>query len=315
MVIFLLKRLASAVVLMFVVTAATFVMMYGNGPAIARSVLGTESSSSDQVQAKVVELGLDQPVLLRYGDWIATLLSGRGLGRSFYSGEAVTNMLDARMPVTLSVLMFGLLFTAIISVVIGVVAAVRGGWLDRALQIFAVLGYAVPSFVVAILLILAFAVNMRLFPATGFVSPSVSTSRWIASITLPIIAVVVGTIGATAQQFRGTVSDVLRRDFVRTLRSRGISERAIIFRHVLRNAAGPGLIILGLQVVALFGAAVIIEQVFALAGIGNLTVSASLAGDIPIVMGCVVFVVGLVVVVNTLTDISNGWLNPKVRKS
>lgn len=311
---FVAKRLGAAVVLMFAITAATFLMMYGNGPAIARAILGTESSSSDQVEAKMVELGLDQPVLNQYGEWLATLLSGGGLGRSFYSGESVNHMLSDRMPVTLSVLAFGLLLTAVISVVIGVVAAVRGGWIDRGLQIFAVMGYAVPSFIVAITLIIAFAVTIRIFPATGFISPSVSVSKWLASLTLPVIAVVVGTIGAIAQQFRGTVSDVLRQDFVRTLRSRGISERAIVARHVLRNAAGPGLIILGLQTVALFGAAVIIEQVFALAGIGNLTVSASLAGDIPVVMGCVVFAVGLVVIVNTFTDIANGWLNPKVRK-
>lgn len=313
MIIFLVKRLVSAVVLMFVVTAATFIMMYGNGPAIARAVLGTESSSSDQVEAKMVELGLDRPVLVQYGDWLMTMLTGGGLGRSFYSGESVSNMLSARMPVTFSILVFGLFLTAIISVFIGVVAAVRGGWMDRVLQFFAVLGYAVPSFIVAILLILSFSVSLRVFPATGFVSPSESIAGWLTSITLPLIAVVVGTVGATAQQFRGAVSDALRRDFVRTLRSRGISERAIIGRHVLRNAAGPGLIILGLQTVAMFGAAVIIEQVFALAGIGNLTVSASLAGDIPVVMGCVVFIVGLIVVVNTLTDIANGWLNPKVR--
>lgn len=313
MIVFLVKRLASAVVLMFVVTAATFIMMYSNGPAIARAVLGTESSSADQVDAKMVELGLDRPVLVQYGDWLITMLTGGGLGRSFYSGESVTNMLSARMPVTLSILALGLILTAILSVAIGVVAAVRGGWMDRALQFFATLGYAVPSFIVAILLVLSFAVSIHIFPATGFVSPSDSISGWLTSITLPVIAVVVGTVGATAQQFRGTVSDTLRRDFVRTLRSRGIPEREIIGRHVLRNAAGPGLIILGLQTVAMFGAAVIIEQVFALAGIGNLTVSASLAGDIPVVMGTVVFVVGLVVVVNAATDIANGWLNPKVR--
>lgn len=311
---FVIKRLLSALLLAFVVSAVTFFLVFSNGPGVARAIVGTQASQG-QVDAKVVALGLDRPAFSQYWDWVATLLGGGGLGRSFYNNEPVLSMLSTRVPVTLAIVACALVLTALISIVVGVVAAVRGGWADRVLQVLAVLGVAVPSFIVAIVLILVLAINVRWFPATGYVPPNVSVEGWLRSLVLPVTAVVVGAVGGVAQQFRGTVSDVLRQDFVRTLRSRGIPGWLVVGRHVLRNAAGPGLISLGLQTIGLFGAVVIIEQVFAMPGMGNLTVTSSMGGDIPVVMGCVLFSVVVVVVVNLFTDLANGWLNPKVRVS
>lgn len=312
MVLFLSRRLLAALVLSVVVTCVTFILIFSNGPAIARAVLG-QDATQQQVQAKVAQLGLDQPPLSQYWQWLTTLLSGNGLGRSYYTNESVVSMMSSRIPVTLSIVACAVVLTAVLSVLVGVIAAVRGGWVDRALQFLTVLGVAVPSFVVAIVLVICFAINWRVFPATGYVPPDQSVTKWMASLALPVTAVVVAAVGGTAQQFRGTVSDVLRQDFVRTLRSRGIPGWLVVSRHVLRNAAGPGLISLGLQTIGLFGGVVIIEQVFAIPGMGNLTVSSALAGDVPVVMGCVLFTVLIVVLVNLLTDIANAWLNPKVR--
>lgn len=309
---FFAKRLLSAASLALVVTFVTFVLIFSNGSAIARAVLGQEATQA-QVDAKVVQLGLDQPAVLQFWDWLTTLLTGGGLGRSFYSNEPVVTMMSTRVPVTLSIVVAAVLITAVLSVLVGVIAAVRGGWVDRGLQFFAILGVATPSFIVAIVLILLFAINWRIFPATGYVPPTQSISGWLIALTLPVAAVVIGAIGGTAQQFRGTVSDVLRQDFVRTLRSRGIPGWVVVGRHVLRNAAGPGLISLGLQTIGLFGGVVIIEQVFAIPGMGNLTVTSSVAGDIPVTMGCVLFTVFIVVLVNLLVDLASAWLNPKVR--
>jgi peptide/nickel transport system permease protein len=308
---FLAKRALSSVVLAVAVTFITFVLVYSNGPAIARSVLGNDATQ-EQVSAKIVELGLDQPVLVQYGHWLAEAMTGT-LGSSYFTREAVTSILTTRVPVTISIIFVAIVLTAFVSVLIGVAAAVYGGWIDRVLQLFAVLGTAVPGFIIAIGLVIVFSVNLRLFPATGYVPPNQDVGRWLASLVLPVTAILAGSIGSAAQQFRGAVSDVLKQDFVRTIRSRGVPEWQIIFRNVLRSAAGPGLTILGLQTIGLVGGVVIIEQVFAIPGVGALTVTSSRGGDIPVVMGCVLFTVVVVVVVNLIADIVSGWVNPRAR--
>jgi peptide/nickel transport system permease protein len=314
MLLFFVKRLVSAVVLTVAVTALSFVLLFRNGTNIARMILGPEATAAG-VRQKVSELGLDKPVLGQYFHWLITFVSGRGLGASYYTSEPVTQMLGNRIPVTLSIIVGGFLLIAILSVLIGVLAAVRGGWIDRLLQFMAVLGYAVPSFLIALILIIIFALDLHLFPATGYVALTTSASGWALSLVLPVAAVVIGGVGGSAQQFRGTVSDVLKQDFVRTLRSRGIPGWQVVGRHVLRNAAGPGLITLGLHAIGMLGAVVVIEQVFSLPGVGNLIVTSALDGDVPVVMGCVLFTVIVVMVVNLITDLANAWLNPKERTS
>lgn len=309
---FAISRLISALLLFVVVTFVTYALVFSNGPAIARAVLGPDANQQ-QVMDKVVELGLNQPVVTQYAAWLGRLVTQGDLGTSFYTRDSVTWLISSRIPVTLSVVVIVMILTALLSVAIGVTAAVRGGWVDRLLQFVAVFGSAVPQFIIAILLIIAFAINVRWFPPTGYIPFATNPAGWVASLVLPCTAVLIGSVASAAQQFRGAVSDVLRQDFVRTLRSRGISEFAVVFRHVLRNAAGPGLTILGLQVIGMMGGVVIIEQVFALPGIGNLTVSTSLRSDVPVVMGCVFFTIMIVVVVNLLADLMIAWVNPRAR--
>lgn len=306
-----LRRLVSALLLTVAVTFATFLLIFSDGTAIARATLG-ETATQEAVDDKAVQLGLDQPVLLQYWNWVQGVLHG-SLGTSYFTGESVTSMLLTRLPVTLSLTVIVILLTAVISALVGTLAAVRGGWLDRVLQLLAVGGAAVPAFIVAIFLVLTVAVQWKLLPATGYVSLAEDPTAWVRSLTLPVLAILVGSVGGAAQQFRGAVSEVLQQDFVRTLRSRGIGELPIIARHVLRSAAAPGLTILGLQTIGMLGGVVLIEQVFALPGIGDLAVEMTLRSDIPVVMGCVVFTVLVVVTVNYIADVLGAWLNPKVR--
>lgn len=310
---FLLKKLLSSLLLLVAVTAVTFTLVFNDGPGIARRILG-QNATEEQVGAKVTELGLDQPVLLQYGQWLAGLLRG-DLGQSYFSGEPVSTMLAARVPVTLALVLIATVLTLVLSMLVGVIAAVRGGWLDAVLQILAVVASAIPNFVVAIVLVFAFAIAVRVFPATGYVSPDVSLVGWAASLTLPVLAVLIGSVAGAAAQFRGAVIDVLHADFVRTLRSRGVSERALVFRHVLRNAAGPGLTILSLQTINLLGGVVVIERIFAMPGMGAFATTVAVQGDVPSVMGSVIFTVIVVVVVNIGVDLLNGWINPKARLS
>lgn len=311
MVLSLLKHLARSVGVLLVVTFATFTLMYGDGPGIAKAVLGLSATPED-VHREVGTLGLDRPLLVQYWDWLTGAFTG-DLGRSFYTHQSVTQALSNRVPVTLAIVLIALLLTAGISVILGVTAAVRGGWVDRLVQFLSVLGTAVPAYVVAIVLVFVFAVAWRLLPATGYVGPNIGLSPWIKSIALPVVALLVGAVAGVAAQFRTAVLDTLGRDYVRTLRARGISEREVIFRHVLRNAAAPGLTALSLTMIGLLGGAVFIEQVFALPGMGQLANSAAQISDVPMVMGTVLVTTLIVLVVNFLGDLGVTLLNPKAR--
>jgi peptide/nickel transport system permease protein len=217
------------------------------------------------------------------------------------------------VPVTLALIVISLLLTAVLSVILGVTAAVGGGWVDRLLQVVAVLGTAVPAFIIAIGLVYFLAIRWPVLPATGYVSPDMSFPGWVASLVLPVTALLIGAVASAAQQFRTAVLDTLGRDYVRTLRARGISERNVVFRHVLRNSAAPGLTVLSLTMLGLLGGAVFIEQVFALPGMGQLAVSSATISDVPMVMGTVLVTIVIVLVVNFLGDLAITILNPKAR--
>jgi peptide/nickel transport system permease protein len=310
---FLLRRVVSGIVLVFVVSALMFVLMSATGSDPARNIVG-QTATKQQVAAKSAELGLDRPLVTRYGDWLSHAVRG-DLGTSWFGGDPVKTSLKDKLPVTLSIVIAGLLLSAIVSIVLGVAAAVKRGWLDGAVQSLAVLGFAIPSFLVALLLSLFVAVKWGLLPATGYTKFSESPGDWLKSITLPAIALAVGATAATAQQVRGSMIDVLRMDYIRTLRSRGLSERSLLYRHALRNAAPPALTVLSLQFIGLVGGALVVEKVFGLNGIGSQVTLAADQGDLPVVMGIVLVMVLIVVIVNLFMDVLYGWLNPKVRVS
>jgi peptide/nickel transport system permease protein len=310
---FLFRRVVAGVVLVFVIATLTFGLMSLTGQDPARSITG-QTATREQVAAKAAELGLNRPLPVRYWDWLSHAARG-DLGASWFTNETVSSSLGNKLPVTLSIVLAGLVLSAVLSTVLGVAAAVRRGWLDQMVQGLAIFGFAIPSFLVALLLALVVAVKLGWLPATGYVPLGQSPGNWVQSIALPAIALAVGAIAATAQQVRGSMVDVLRMDYIRTLRSRGLSERSLLFRHALRNAAPPALTVLSLQFIGLLGGAVVVEKVFGLAGIGTEANTAASQGDLPTVMGIVVVMVFMVVVVNILMDIAYGWLNPKVRVS
>ncbi|WP_433519430.1 ABC transporter permease [Nonomuraea sp. CA-143628] len=311
MALFLLRRLVAGVVMVFVVATGTFGLLSLAATEVARNIVG-ETATQDQVAAKAHELGLDQPLVVQYGRWLGNAVQG-DLGRSWFSGASVGQSLATTLPVTMSIVVAGLLLSAVVSVALGAVAALRGGWIDRILQVGAVFGTALPSFLIALVLAVVVAVKLRLLPATGYVMPSRSPAEWLSSITLPALSLAIAATAATAMQVRGSLIDVLQTDFVRTLRSRGLGNGSVVFRHALRNAAPPALTVLALQFIGLIGGAVVVEKVFGLPGIGSLANSAATQGDLPVLLGTVTVTVALVVLVNLLLDIAYGWLNPKVR--
>lgn len=310
---FILKRLGSGLVVLFAVSILTFTLLYTSSGSIARNILG-DQASPEQVVLKEAELGLDQPLYLRYFSWLANALQG-DLGASWFSSEPVTTSLATRVPVTMTMVLVAMILIAIIATLIGVAAAVKRGWVDRLVQIGAVIGDSVPGFVIGVFLVTVLAIQAGLFPATSTIAPGAPLNAWVLSMTLPIIALLINGVTGGAQQIRSAVIKQLERDYVRTLRSRGIGEREILFKHVLRSAAPAGLTVLSLQLIGMLGGVVIIEQIFALPGIGPLAVTATGQSDLPVVMGVVMYTVVVVIVVNLLVDLLNGWLNPKVRVS
>jgi peptide/nickel transport system permease protein len=310
---FVLRRLVAGVTVLAAISVATFFLLYVSSANIARNILG-EFATPEQVTAKEHELGLDRPVIERFFDWAGQALTG-DLGTSWFTNQPVSQALSDRLPVTLTLVVVSIIGIAVCAVLIGVAAAVRRGWIDRTVQIGAVVGDAVPGFVLAIILVTVFAIQLSWFPATSSIEPGASAAAWAASLTLPVIAIVINGLTSSAQQIRSAVITQLEKDYVRTLRSRGTPESVILFKHVLRSAAPAGLTVLSLQFIGMLGGVVIIEQIFALPGMGALAVQSTTIGDTPLVMGVVLYTVIIVIIVNLLVDLANGWLNPKVRVS
>lgn len=308
---FITRRLLSGALLLLVISALAYILMFSFTNNIAIHILG-DAATHHQIIAKQHELGLDQPILNRYFEWLINALQGN-LGTSWLSSEPITDSLMSRLPVTLTLAGITILISAVLATVLGTFAAVKGGWIDRVVQLIGILGFAVPNFVVAIFFVALFAINLALLPATGWVAFEEDPAGWALSLVLPVGALVLGTVASSAQQIRSAIKSVLERDWVRTLKSRGIPVREILLKHVLRAAAPAGLTVLSLQFVGLLGGVVIIEQMFALPGMGYLAVASTTTGDTPVVMGVVVYTVILVILVNLIVDLLNGWLNPKVR--
>ncbi|MET7842233.1 ABC transporter permease [Streptomyces sp. NPDC005356] len=311
MILFLLRRVVSGVIVITVVTSLVFFLTYGTGSQIARNILGP-SASDGQVAGLNEKLGLNRPLFEQYVSWITSAVHG-DLGVSYFTSEPVTTALSNRLPVTFSMVIFAVVITLIASLALGITAAARGGVVDRVLQAIGTVSYVFPVIIIAIGLVYLFATVLRWVPSIGFVPISRSPGQWLASIILPAITLAVGGIAGLAAQIRGSLVDELGRDYIRTLRSRGVPERTILGKHALRNAAGPALTVFSLQFIGIFGASLFIERIFALPGYGAYAMNATVQGDFPVLLGVTLVSVVLVVAVNLVVDIAQGWLNPKVR--
>ncbi|MFI1584268.1 ABC transporter permease [Embleya sp. NPDC020630] len=309
MITFLTRRLISAVALLLVVSALTFFLM-DLLPDPGRGILGV-SATDEQLAAKREELGLDRPVVPRYLDWLWAALRG-DLGTSWTTGLDVSDSIGTKLPVTLSLTLTATLVCALFGIALGLFAAIRRGIVDRSVHVLAVAGFAIPGLWVGILLVALFAVKLDWLPATGYVPFAESPVDWARSLVLPVATIAVSGIAAIAQQTRNAVATVLERDYVRTLRSRGLPPRRVLLVHVLRNATPPALTVVGLQFIGLLGGALVIEQIFALPGLGSLAIGATSQSDVPTVQGVVLVSVCVVVSVNLVVDLATGVLDPKV---
>lgn len=310
---FILKRLVNGVIMLFTVSFVAYFFMFLGAGNVARLILGLQASQED-VAALNSELGLDKPFLEQYGTWLIRAVQ-LDLGQSWSMPETVNEVLFPRLGVTLQIVAITTLVAAIISIVIGTLAAVYGGWIDRTVQFFGLLGFAVPGFLIAFLLVILFAIQIPIFNAVGYTDFSESPEQWAKSLFLPVTALAMSAVASVAQQVRGSVKDALGMDYIRTLRARGLSFNRVVYKHVLRNAGGPALSILGVQFVGMMGGAVLIEQIFAIPGLGPYAVSSTALSDVPAIMGLVVATALIVIAINLIIDLLSAALNPKVRLS
>jgi peptide/nickel transport system permease protein len=305
-------RLLTAVPLVLVVVSATFFLSLASKVDPAEIMLGA-GATQEQVDALRHQLGLDRPAFERYTDWLSGLLHG-DLGSSLYSGMSVTELFLAALPITLSLTAGGLLIGVLLGVGSGLLAAVvAGSRLDRGVILLSTMGQAAPSFFVGMLIIYLFALRLGWFPATGYVSPSESVGGWLQSLALPSLALGFGVAAALSRQARSSMIIALQQDYTRTALSKGHSRRRVVLKHAARNAASPVVTSVSFQVAHLLGGAIVIERLFALPGLGSLTIDAVLRYDPYIIQAVVLFAVVVVVLVNLLVDLSYAWLNPKVR--
>ncbi|MFK0113018.1 ABC transporter permease [Streptomyces sp. NPDC091217] len=309
----ILQRLLLSLPLPFIVSGLTFVMVALTPGDVAQSILGG-NATRQQYLAVRRQLGLDEPLWSRYGDWLSGAVRG-DFGNSLVSGESVTSLLDARLGPTLSLVIGSTLLATVAGMLLGLVGALRGGLLGRIVDASSLVGLALPNFWLGLMLISWFAVALRWLPTSGYVPLTDSVSGWFSSLVLPVVTLAAPGTAMVAKQARDAVRDTMQKPFMRTLRAAGLSRRSLLLRHMLRNAAVPVVTVMGLLFVGALSGTVIAESVFAIPGLGGTAQQATVVQDVPLVLGVAVYFTLIVIVVNLLVDIAYGWLDPKVRVS
>ncbi len=305
-------RAITTIPLLLFVSLLVFSMLYLTPGSAAETLLG-EAATAENVAALEAELGLDAPYWIQYGRWLQGAITG-DLGTSLRTGRPVWTMVFEKLPITLAITIGGMSIGIIGGVGAGIVAALyAGSWLDRVTIISAATGMAVPSFWLALALSIVFAVQLRWFPAIGYTPFREDGVAWARALVLPSLALGLPASALIARQMRSALRAVLEATYIRAARASGASPWRVIWHHALRNALIPVVTVIGFRVAVVLGSAFVVEQVFALPGMGTMLVTAVLEQDIPLIQGAVMILAILIVLTNLLVDISYAWLNPKVR--
>ena len=313
---FLLTRLAAVLPVLLVVAVVVFLILRLT-PGDPAAVIAGNNATNEDIERIREQLGLTKPLWQQFGIWLGDLLKG-DLGYSFYLNKPVTELIAQRIEPTLSLAAGTLLIAIALAIPLGTLAAWRmGGWLDRLLSVFSVAGFSVPVFVTAYVLIYLFALKFDWFPVQGyrrlFGPGSGGVGDWLRHLVLPWVTLSTIYVALIARITRASVSEALTEDYIRTARATGLPERAVLLRHALANAAIPVATVIGIGVALLIGGVVVTETVYAIPGLGSLTVDAVLNRDFPVIQGVVLFFSVLYVLVNLLVDMSYLVLDPRIR--
>jgi len=281
----------------------------GNPAAL---MLGMEATT-EQIEEMTKELGLDKPILEQFVIWSNNLIRG-DFGNSYFINRPVLSLIFEKISITLSIAILAELVAVLIAIPLGVFSAVKHNTIyDQLFMTLAVFGICIPSFWLAIIFILTFSVILRWFPVQGYIPITESFLGWIRHLTLPAIALGIRHSGLIARMTRSSMLEVLGADYIRTLRSKGLAEKNVVFNHALKNSVIPVVTVIGLSFTALLGGALIIETIFALPGIGRLMLSAIQRRDYPVVQGILIIFAVICVVMNLLVDIIYVYLDPRIK--
>lgn len=311
MIAFTVRRLLQTVVVLLLVTVIAFSLLQVVPGDPALTMLG-ESATPEQVENLRRELGLDQPLPVQYLRWFGNMLKG-DLGRSLALHESVSSLIASRLPVTLYFGVVALLVSVAVSLPLGIVSAVRRGtWVDSLVSFVANVSMAVPVFWFGILGIYLFSLKLGWLPVQGYTSPF--DDFWLSTkhMVMPVAALALVPLASLARQTRSSMLEVVRQDFIRTARSKGLPERSVVSGHALKNALVPIITLLGIQLRNLVGGAVLVETVFNVPGMGRLIVSSVFAKDMPVVQGSVMVVALVVVLGNLVVDLCYGLVDPRI---
>ncbi|HEX6635994.1 MAG TPA: ABC transporter permease [Usitatibacter sp.] len=306
------RRLIATIVVMAVVAFVVFLLLYLT-PGDPAAILAGDAATSQDIANIREALGLNDPFLERFGQWIWRLLHG-DLGISIFTKLPVTTLIGQRVGPTLSLTLCTLVVSVLVAVPLGVVAAARAGrWVDRAVMGFSVGGFSLPVFVLAYMLIYLFSIQLEWLPVQGYRPMSEGLWQWARHLILPSIALGTVYIALIARMTRAAMLDVLAQDYVRTAQAKGLAPQAVLLGHALKNAAVPIATVIGIGVGLLIGGAIVTETVFALPGIGRLTVDAILRRDYPVIQGVVLLFSASYVLVNLAVDLSYMLFDPRIR--
>jgi peptide/nickel transport system permease protein len=309
---YILRRILSTLPVMGIVAMFVFSLLYITPGDPAAVIAGDQASPAD-VERIRQGLGLDRPFLVQFGSWLWGILHG-DLGTSIFTNLPVSSLIAQRIEPTLSLMAITLVLTILIAVPLGVVAAWKAGsWIDRSIMGFAVFAFSLPVFVVGYVLAYVFALELEWLPVQGYTPLAEGLWPWLQHLILPAVALGGVYIALIARITRASMLEVLQQDYMRTARAKGLDQRSILFVHALKNAAVPIVTVIGIGVALLIGGAVVTESVFAIPGLGRLTIDAILRRDYPVIQGIVLLFSFVYVLVNLLVDVTYTLVDPRIR--
>jgi len=309
---FIFRRLLATIPVLGMVALFVFFMLRMT-PGDAAAVLAGDNGTPQQIEEIREQLGLNEPILTQLTIWGGNLLQG-DLGESFYFKKKVTELIRLRVEPTLALATITLIITILIAVPFGVIAAYKhGGWIDRLVMGFSVLGFSVPVFVMGYLLMYIFSIELKLFPVQGYRNIADGFWPFLQRLILPGLTLSVIYIALIARITRASMLEVLDEDYIRTARAKGLKERVVLLGHALRNAAVPIVTVIGIGIAMLIGGVVVTESVFNIPGLGRLTVDAVLGRDYPTIQAVILVFSFVYVIINLVVDVVYCLLDPRIR--
>lgn len=311
---FAVRRFLTAIVSVWLASLVVFSAIVAIPGDPAEIILGLNSSQEARAALRT-KLGLDVPAPRRYVAWLGGVLRG-DFGESLNYQQPVAKLIGGRLKVSVPLSLGAALIATLLAIPLGILAAVRRGtFVDPLVVALSQLGAAIPGFWLGLIFILYFAVELRLFPAGGFTPFATDPAKWFKSLVLPMLALGLGQAAVMVRMTRAAMLEVLNQDFVRTARAKGLGRRSVVLKHALRNAMVTIITILGLSLTNVFIGSIVIEQVFALPGMGRLAITAIGTRDFPLLQGEILVYAATIVFLGFLVDLSYGLLDPRIRYS